>query len=394
LSAPTSRTPAWEISTLPFSERESIVERFEARVNAAQIASPPTKDWVRKALQRQGARRCPVRLKRLSPDVIVRYGDRLAELFEEYRDDVIHAQPYEFAVGFQPQSRSARVEELQALTEPGEWTDEWGTRWGRRAGGVGASPVDVPIKDWSQLDAYLGYRMPDPLAPGRLDKALPVLQMHGESKYCVGVIHLSLFERLHCLRGMENTFADFYTDEKKVTQLLEALAEYLLEFTRRSLTTPVSAIFLGDDWGSQTRMMVSLPLWRKFFRAHYRRVFEEIHRAERQVIFHSCGNVFGIIPDLIDIGVDVLDPVQPVAMNIEEVAGKFGGRISFSGAIDDQRLEDYSPQEIRDIVRRTTDALGRPFGCGYIGAPANTVALTVPLENLQALIETFHEELK
>jgi uroporphyrinogen decarboxylase len=187
---------------------------------------------------------------------------------------------------------------------------------------------------------------------------------------------------------------DFYTHEREVTRLLEVLSDYLLKLTRRWLTLPISAIFMSDDWGSQTRMMVSLDLWRKFFRPHYQRVFDEIHRAGKQVIFHSCGHVVGIIPDLIDLGLDVLDPVQPVAMDIEGVARKFGGKISFSGGIDDQRLEDYSPQEVRQAAKRAINTLGRPFGCGYIGSPANTVAPTVPFENLQALIETFHEELK
>jgi uroporphyrinogen decarboxylase len=192
---------------------------------------------------------------------------------------------------------------------------------------------------------------------------------------------------------MENAFTDFYTNEREVSRLLETLSDYLLQLTRRWLTTPISAIFMGDDWGSQTRMMVSLPLWRKFFRPHYRRIFDEIHRAGKDIIFHSCGHVLEIIPDLIDLGVDVLDPVQPGAMNIEEVARKFGGKISFCGAIDDQRLEDYSPQEVRDVVRRTIDTLGRPFGCGYIGTAANSVTPTVPFENLEALLRTFHEEM-
>lgn len=386
-----SSTP-WDITRIPLEERRAIVERFETRIHAALQASPPNKEWVRRSLMRQGGRRCPVRLKRLTVDAIVRYGDQLADLFVKYPDDVIHAQVCDLSVGYQPPDHPNPVDELKVLTEPGEWTDEWGTRWGHAQGGVGASPMDVPIKDWSQLDDYLAHRMPDANVPGRLDRAKPILDMHGETRYCVGVIHLSLFERLHCLRGMENTFTDFYTNEREVTRLIEALSDYLLALVRRWVELPISAIFMGDDWGSQTGMMVSLNLWKKFFRPHYRRVFDEIHRAGKQVIFHSCGCVLGIIPDLIDLGLDVLDPVQPVAMNIEEVAKKFGGKISFSGGIDDQRLEDYSPQQVREVVRRAVDTLGRPFGCGYIGSPANTAAPTVPFENFRAIIETFHEE--
>jgi uroporphyrinogen decarboxylase len=380
---------AW--TALPLSEKQAIVSRFEEKISQAQSDSPPTREWVSKAIRRQGTGRCPVRLKRLSVDVVIQYGDRLADLFCQFPDDVIYAQACDFSVGYQPPDREDRVNEVQVLTESAEWMDEWGTRWGHRPGGVGATPVDVPIKDWSQLDDFLAHKMPDPNAPGRLASVAPLLSAHGERKYCVGVVHLTIFERLHCLRGMGNTFVDLCTNESEVCRLCEALADYALELARRWCETPVSGIFLTDDWGSQTGLMISLNMWRKFFKPHYRRIFDEIHRLGRDIIFHSCGNVMSIIPDLIDLGVDVLDPVQPGAMKIEEVARQFGGRISFCGGIDDQRLEAYTPEEVKEVVRRTAGTLGSPFGNGYIGAPANMVPPTVPFENLEALLEAFHE---
>lgn len=380
---------AW--TALPLGEKQAIVSRFEETISQAQSNSPPTREWVRKAIRRQGTGRCPVRLKRLSLDVIIQYGDRLANLFCQFPDDVIHAQAYDFSVGYQPPEREDRVNEIEVLTESTEWTDEWGTRWGHRTGGVGATPVDVPIKDWSQLDDFLAHKIPDPNAPGRLASVKPLLAMHGERKYCVGVIHLTLFERLHCLRGMGSTFVDLCTNEREVYRLCDALADYVIELVRRWCEMPVSGIFLTDDWGSQTGLMISLNMWRKFFKPHYRRIFDEIHRLERDIIFHSCGNVTDLIPDLIELGVDVLDPVQPGAMNLEQVARQFGGQISFCGAIDDQRLEAYTPEEIREIVRQAVSTLGAPFGNGYIGAPANLVPPTVPFENLAALLGTFHE---
>jgi uroporphyrinogen decarboxylase len=385
------RAPTVDLSTLPLSQKQAIVCRFEQRINEAQKNSPPTREWVRKAIRRQGAPRCPVRLKRLSLDVTIRYGDQLADLFCRYPDDVIHAQAYESCVGYQPPDGADRVDAVKVLTESAEWTDEWGTRWGHRMGGVGATPVDVPIKDWSQLDDFLAHRIPDPNAPGRLASVMPLLSMHGETKYCAGVIHHALFERLHCLRGMENTFVDLYTNEREVQRLCNALTDYLVELIRRWGETPISGLYLTDDWGSQSRLMISLDMWRKCFKPHYRRVFDEIHRWGKDIIFHSCGNVVGIVPELSDLGVDVLDPIQPGAMDIEQVAKEFGGRIAFSGGIDDQRLEEYTPEEIREIVRRTVDTVGGPFGHRYIGGPANLVPPTVPLENLEALVEAFHE---
>jgi uroporphyrinogen decarboxylase len=232
---------------------------------------------------------------------------------------------------------------------------------------------------------------PTPTRPGAWRAGAPLLAMHGDTKYCVGVIHLALFERFHCVRGMENTFLDLYTNPHEVHRLLEALADYLLAMVRRWGETPISAMFLTDDWGSQTRLMISPAMWRKVFKPHYRRAFDEIHRLGKDIIFHSCGNVAGIIPELIDLGVDVLDPIQPGPMDITQVASQFGGRIAFCGGIDDQRLEEYAPEEIRTVVRRTIDTLGTPYGNAYIGAPANLVPPTVPLENLEALIESFHE---
>ena len=87
---------------LPLSAMEEIVARFKERVEAAQLASPPNKEQVRKALHREGAERCPVRMNRLTTDVIVRHGDGLADLLCQFPDDVIHVVPYDFTLGYQP----------------------------------------------------------------------------------------------------------------------------------------------------------------------------------------------------------------------------------------------------------------------------------------------------
>lgn len=94
----------------------------------------------------------------------------------------------------------------------------------------------------------------------------------------------------------------------------------------------------------------------------------------------------------IDVGVDALDPIQPGAMDAAEVARRFGGRIAFCGAIDDQHLLATTPREIKDAVRRTMDTLGRPFGNALVVGPANILTPEAPLENLRALFEVCHEE--
>ena len=386
------KTSSTDFRNLPLSEMQAILSRFDERVSAAFRQHPRTRDWVRKAFQRQGAVRCPVRLKRVSLDVILRHGDHLADLYCQFPDDVLFIQAYDYSIGHQPPEGKERINEVQILTQSAEWMDEWGTRWGHAFGGIGATTVANAIQDWYQLDDYLAHRMPDPHARGRLDRAKAVLAIHGDDKYCAGLVHFALFERLHCLRGMENTFCDLRANEAEVSRLLEALRDYFIELIREWGQTNVAAIFMTDDWGSQTGLMISPEMWRKHFKAHYRRIIDEIHHWDKDVIFHSCGNVMRVIPELIELGVDVLDPVQPTAMNIDEVGRSFGGKIAFSGGIDDQRLEDYSPQQVKDEVRHAIDTLGKPYGNAYLLAAANLITPTVPFENIEALFEACHAQ--
>jgi uroporphyrinogen decarboxylase len=208
----------------------------------------------------------------------------------------------------------------------------------------------------------------------------------------MGVNVLTIFERLHSLRGMQEVLMDLYTHEAEIQRLLERLTEYHLELIRYWAEIGADGMFLGDDWGSQRSMIISAAMWRRLFRPHYARLFDEAHRCGMDVIYHSCGNVMDIIPDLIDIGADVLDPIQPVAMDAHQIARRFGGKIAFYGGINTQELARYTPQQVRDEVRRMIDTVGRPFGNAYMIGPANVIAPEVPLANIVALCEACREQ--
>ena len=109
------------------TEREAIIARFNTRVDQATETSPASKEWVRGALHRRGAARCPVRLKRLSLDVILRYGDALADLFCEHPDDVVFTPAYDIFLGYQAPDHPQPVNIVQVLTEEARWKDEWGS---------------------------------------------------------------------------------------------------------------------------------------------------------------------------------------------------------------------------------------------------------------------------
>ncbi|HEY5506011.1 MAG TPA: hypothetical protein VIK83_00810, partial [Coriobacteriia bacterium] len=244
-------------------ERRSLLDRFNRRVDEGQLSDAPTKAWVGKALRREGAARCPIRLKSLSYDVILRYGDELADLFATYPDDIVSVTAYELFVGYPPGGLEGPIDTVKVLTESAEWTDEWGTRWAHAAGGVGATPIRVPLVDWSELDEYLARRIPDPAAPGRLDGALHALRLHGATRYFAGWAHMTLFERLHCLHGMESTLEDLYASPRETERLLDGLVGYYLELIRAwARLGNVDVLLMTDDWGSQSALMIAPGMWR------------------------------------------------------------------------------------------------------------------------------------
>jgi uroporphyrinogen decarboxylase len=150
---------------------------------------------------------------------------------------------------------------------------------------------------------------------------------------------------------------------------------------------------LGDDWGMQTGLQINPAMWRSLFKPRYRRMFAAAHAAGLDIQFHSCGRVVDIVEDLIEVGVDILDPVQPVCMDVGELARRFGGRISFSGAIDIQGTMVFgSPADVRAEIRRLIETLGKPFGNGFVIGPANSMTPDIPLANVRAMVETCHEQ--
>jgi len=143
----------------------------------------------------------------------------------------------------------------------------------------------------------------------------------------------------------------------------------------------------GNDYGTQRGLLISAELYRKHFKPREKRMFEAIKsRSAAKLFYHSCGGIAEIIGDLIECGVDILNPVQTSAagMEPEHLVGEFGRELTFCGGIDVQRLLPYgTPDEIRSEVRRTASILGR-FG-GYILAPCHCIQADVPPENIVAM---------
>lgn len=192
------------------------------------------------------------------------------------------------------------------------------------------------------------------------------------------------------LRGFEQTLMDCIAEEEFYEELLDRMMHLTLEVIDACADIPADAIMMGDDWGSQRGVLIGPDRWRRFFRPRYARIFDAVHKHGKIAIMHCCGSVADIMSDIIEIGLDVLESVQPEAadMNPYELKKKWGDRITFWGGLGSQSTIPFStPEEIRLEIQNLRREMGK--GGGYILAPAKPIRSETPTENVLAVIEEF-----
>jgi uroporphyrinogen decarboxylase len=193
------------------------------------------------------------------------------------------------------------------------------------------------------------------------------------------------------LRGYENMLLDPYMHESEFCSLRDRITEYNLAMIDQWLERDVNAVFFSDDWGSQRGLLMNPDDWRKFYKPCYRKMFDRVRSGGAHVWMHLCGNITAILPDLIDIGLNVLNPVQPQAMNVKELSREFGGSVCFNGGLNVQGTMIHgSEEDIKIEIHELVDLFGR-FNGGYICGTSHTVMPETPLDNVITMLETFLE---
>jgi len=186
---------------------------------------------------------------------------------------------------------------------------------------------------------------------------------------------------------MENILLDVALWPDFVRALLDRLAEHILETVRILVATcPFEAVAVSDDYGTQRGMIMSPGDWRSLVKPCLSRIYGLAKSHHLAVFHHSCGNIVPIIGDMIDIGLDILHPIQPEAMDIVFLKREFGKRLTFCGGIPTQTLLiSGTPAQVRTEVRRLKRVMGE--GGGYILEPGITIQADVPRDNLIAMID-------
>ena len=239
-----------------------------------------------------------------------------------------------------------------------------------------------------------GYEFPKPEAffrPEWKERAFRTCEEHPDS-FIVGNLGWGLFERSWNLRGFENALVDSCVEPQFYEQMLDRLTDLYLAFVEYTSDLPVDGILFGDDWGDQRGVILGPERWRTLIKPRWKRIYDAVHAAGKIVMSHSCGSVAEIIPDVIEIGMDVLESVQPEAagMNPYELKRQFGDDITFWGCLGSQStIGQGTPDQIKDEVARLS--VDMADGGGYILAPAKPLQPGTPTQNAVAVVEALQK---
>lgn len=278
----------------------------------------------------------------------------------------------------------------------GSYVDEWGVT--RKKILSYYEIVDYPLRGATLKDLE-DYDWPDPLDQGRL-KGLKeeVEKLHQNADYAI-VGHSegeSIFEQSWYLRGYEDFLMDLVSNKEFAHALLRRVTDIqkakVNEFYK-AIGDNIDIITAGDDLATQQGPVISPSTYREMVKPYQAELFETMKRGYKvKLWYHSCGSIYHLIGDLLEIGVDILNPVQVAAsdMDTKRLKKEFGDRLSFWGAIDTQRVMPYgSPDGVRKEVERRINDLAP--GGGYILASVHTIQNDVPPENIIAMFEAAKE---
>jgi len=286
------------------------------------------------------------------------------------------------------------------LKEPSNWkskvnldgsiTTEWGINW--KQVGPYKEFVSTPLRE-TIIDDLETFPWPNPYDPGRtFGLKDEVRDLYKNSSYAIvaGLNVSGILEYCSWMRGMDQLCLDMYLNKKYVHTLVEKITEVIIGFfdvLLREVGPYIQIVEWADDLGSQKGLLFSPEMYREFFKPAEKKVINFIKsHTDAKLLFHSCGSIVDLLEDLIEIGVDIINPIQPLAagMDPQTLKKRFGGRVCFHGGIDEQQLlPNATPTEVETEVKRVIQILA-PNG-GYIVAPSHNIQIDVPCENVIAI---------
>lgn len=275
------------------------------------------------------------------------------------------------------------------------YTDEWGVGWRateyetKFGKGTYTEIVGHPLAEDSAIESY---QAPDPNRPELYLDAERVIQDYKDEHWIVGLTVCTIFETAWALRGLERMMMDFIVNTDLANRILDIPYHYHLTAAKKLVQMGVDMIWTGDDMGSQQTMLIAPEQWRQFFKPRMANFISTLKKMnpDIKIAYHSDGNIYPIIPELIEIGVDVLNPVQPASIDPAKVKRDFGDKLCFWGTLDEQQTLPFgTPADVEKEVRERLKTAGKDGG--LIIGPTHHVQLDTPMENFWAMVNTIRQ---
>lgn len=269
------------------------------------------------------------------------------------------------------------------------YEDEWGIRYRadekNRYFGFYAHPL-------AGIKSLKRYPFPDFCDDSRFEEVGRTIEKFGHDYAIMGIATVMLFETAWQLRGYDTFILDLYENRSYATELLDRLLDSCKVQCQKYAELGVDIVYIGDDFGMQDRMMVSPDLWREYFKPRMEELISHYSTGRKVfTMYHSDGYIEPIIEDLIEIGVNILNPIQPESMDPGEIKKKYGNRITLHGTISVQTtLPQGSREEVEEKVREILRCCAA--GGGLILAPTHDIQPDTPIENILAFYRVAFEE--
>jgi uroporphyrinogen decarboxylase len=332
------------------------------------------KERLRRALRRETLDRLPVQ---------VNYTARMGRLLADHFGIAVADLPARIGNHL----LRVDIDGPRRLSEDGATEfDWWGAGWDTRTEGYwhAFAPMHSDV-DLSR------YPWPDPHQAELLSAAQRTIAAIGAEYFVAPNFGMALFERAWSLRGFDALLMDMVERTEWVEELLDRIVEIQTALARRFIAAGVDGAYFGDDYGAQRAMLFSPRLWRRLMKPRLASLFAVFRDASLPVILHSDGDIRAILPDLVEIGLTALNPVQPEVLDHVWLYKEYGSRLSFYGGISTQTV---LPAASCEQVRAATLACARelaPDGTGLLIGPSHRMQSDIPPVNVEAMLDAFDE---
>lgn len=267
------------------------------------------------------------------------------------------------------------------VTRAVDGLDDWGVRWIGTGTAEGSYPEGSPVLAVDEVDRFEPPRTDWPAVAADLREQ--VENEAGEDTLLIAYDEETLFERAQRLLGVTEFLMAVVQQPERLETLLDEITQYQQSLVRTLMDSGVAGVRFTDDWGTQNGLFISPSHWRELIKPRMASLYQVVKERGGLVFQHSCGHIDPIVRDLIEIGVDVVDPCQPAANNIFSWKRRFGDRLTFMGGLDTQGfLSLGSPEEVETTVVEVVSVMAE--GGGYIAAPSHTI--TLPEANREAML--------